>query len=207
MNLRMFSFKTVLFVLFLYFIIKLIFHIYKQKIKKDLVIKYNFLKTKDFQVLKSLLSKHTPAPDPRTKERTSVCITDKEINDLVYKYFKNAENPPSFPIEYRKYSKGSKGMQMHKDMILFNNHNYYEAVLTIENTSDSLFKYENKEISVPPNTLVLVKPNTVIHGVSPITKGYRTILKFVVCDHCNGLENNNFFNESKSCPRVKNKTI
>jgi hypothetical protein len=207
MNLRMFSFKTVLFVLFLYFIIKLIFHIYKQKMKKDLVIKYDFFSKRDFTKLKSLLSKHTPEPDPRTKERTSVCITDKEINDLVYKYFKNAENPPSFPIEYRKYSKGSKGMQMHKDMILFNNHNYYEAVLTIENTSDSLFKYENKEISVPPNTLVLVKPNTVIHGVSPITKGYRTILKFVVCDHCNGLENNNFFNESKSCPRVKNKTI
>lgn len=30
------------------------------------------------------------------------------------------------------------------------------------------FKYDEKEISVPPNTLVLVKPNTVIHGISPI---------------------------------------
>jgi hypothetical protein len=147
------------------------------------------------------LSKHTLQADPRTKERTSVCITEKEINDLVYKYFKNAENPPSFPIEYRKYSKGSKGMQMHKDMNLFDNHNYYEAVLTIENTSNSLFKYDNKEMSVPPNTLVLVKPNTVIHGVTPVTQGYRTILKFVVCAHCNGLENNNFFNESKSCSK------
>ena len=203
----MFSFKAVLFVLILCFIIKLMFHIFKQKMKNDLVIKYNFLKTKDFQVLKSLLSKHTPAPDPRTKERTSVCITEKEINDLVYKYFKSAENPPSFPIEYRKYSKGSKGMQMHKDMNLFDNNNYYEAVLTIENTSDSLFKYDKKEIFVPPNTLVLVKPNTVIHGVYPITKGYRTILKFVVCAHCNGLENNNFFNESKSCSRVNKKAI
>lgn len=163
-------------------------------------IKYNFLSKNDFNQLKILLKKYKLQNDTRTKERKSICIMDKTIQDLIYAYFRYAENPPSYPVEYRKYDTGSKGMHMHKDIDLFDNKDYYEAVLTLENTSDSRFLYNDKSVWLPPNTLVLVKPNTIIHGVSPVTKGYRTILKFIICSNCSGLENKNFFIEANNCP-------
>jgi hypothetical protein len=48
---------------------------------------------------------------------------------------------------------------------------------------------------VPPNTLVLVRPGGIMHRVTELTKGHRTILKFIVCDGCEGLENNKFYME------------
>lgn len=188
----------------IYFIIILIsvlcYYYYLNIYEQSFLIKHNFLSTNDFKQLKVLLKEYKLLNDPRTNERKSICIMDKKITDLIYKYFRYAENPPSYPIEYRKYDTGSQGMHMHKDIDLFDNQNYYEAVLTLENTSDSRFLYNEKSVWLPPNTLVLVKPNTVVHGVSPVTKGHRTILKFIICSKCSGLENKNFFIEANNCP-------
>tara|TARA_Y100000389_G_scaffold142969_1_gene141077 strand:+ start:1191 stop:1772 length:582 start_codon:yes stop_codon:yes gene_type:complete len=188
------------YVTFVLLLFLLSFYYYFNKFRNSFEIKYNFLSKNDFERLKVLLKEYKLLNDPRTNERKSICIMDKTIVDLIYKYFRYAENPPSYPIEYRKYDTGSQGMHMHKDIDLFDNKNYYEAVLTLENTSDSKFLYNDKSIWLPPNTLVLVKPNTVIHGVSPVTKGYRTILKFIICSKCSGLENKNFFIEANNCP-------
>ena len=168
------------YVIFFLLLFLISFYYYFNKFRNSFEIKYNFLSKNDFEQLKVLLKEYKLLNDPRTNERKSICIMDEKIIDLIYKYFRHAENPPSYPIEYRKYDIGSQGMHMHKDIDLFDNKNYYEAVLTLENTSDSKFLYNDKSIWLPPNTLVLVKPNTVIHGVSPVTKGYRTILKFII---------------------------
>jgi hypothetical protein len=181
-------------------LILVIYYSFWNKYINSFSIKYNFLSKNDFNQLKILLKKYKLQNDTRIIERKSVCIMDKTIQDLIYAYFRYAENPPSYPVEYRKYDTGSKGMQMHKDIDLFDNKDYYEAVLTLENTSDSRFLYNDKSVWLPPNTLVLVKPNTIIHGVSPVTKGYRTILKFIICSNCYGLENKNFFIEANNCP-------
>lgn len=181
-------------------LILVIYYSFLNKYINSFSIKYNFLSKNDFNQLNILLKKYKLQKDTRINERKSVCIMDKTIQDLIYAYFRYAENPPSYPVEYRKYDTGSKGMHMHKDIDLFDNKDYYEAVLTLENTSDSRFLYNDKSVWLPPNTLVLVKPNTIIHGVSPVTKGYRTILKFIICSNCSGLENKNFFIEANNCP-------
>lgn len=175
-------------------------HITKTLLEPNFQIKYNFLSNEDFNKLQNLLQQYTLHSDPRVTERSSICIENTIVNDIIYKYFPNVENPPAYPIEYRKYSTGSEGMSMHKDLQIFKNEHYYEAVLTLENNSDSTFIYTNKSIWLPPNTLVLVKPNTLLHGVSRVNKGYRTILKFIVCSKCKGLENGSFFNELNNCP-------
>lgn len=157
----------------------------------------------DFDELKTRLHHIRLHTDPRTNERISTGISYQkkpEIYDLVYKYFPNAENPPSFPMEYRKYPTGSKGMKMHQDLAMYDTTDYYEAVLTIENTSDSEFVYYDHDghlqsTWVAPNSVVLVKPNTVVHGVSPVSTGTRTILKFIVGANCRGKENRAYAKE------------
>lgn len=71
---------------------------------------------------------------------------------------------PSYPIEYRKYFNGSKGLNWNKDTSLFYP-DAFEIVLTLSNNSDSKFLWENdtkiKSINPKANTLVIVKPMTV----------------------------------------------
>jgi hypothetical protein len=164
----------------------------------DIVIKYNFLSSDDFNELVDSLRSFVPVKDLRTSERLSVNIDCPKINDIIFKYFFKSKHTPSFPIEYRCYFEGSKGMGWHSDTKLFDHDNYYEAVLTIDNESDSLFEYGDISMWVPPNTLVLVRPEGIAHRVTELTKGYRTILKFIVCDSCEGLENDNFYEEIKT---------
>lgn len=89
------------------------------------------------------------------------------------------------PIEYRMYPTGSSGMDWHSDQKILEEGNYYEAILTLSNSSDSVFQYKNffglqKTVSCPPGRLVLVRPNGPSHRVTPVTKGSREILKFIV---------------------------
>lgn len=178
-------------VTFLFFILCI------RKPNNDIVIKYNFLSSDDFNELVDSLRSFVPVKDLRTSERLSVNIYCPKINDIIFKYFFERKHTPLYPIEYRRYFKGSKGMDWHRDTKLFEHDNYYEAVLTIDNESDSLFEYGDKSMWVPPNTLVLVRPEGIMHRVTDLTKGYRTILKFIVCEGCEGLENNNFYYEKK----------
>lgn len=90
----------------------------------------------------------------------------------------------TIPVEYRMYPTGSSGMDWHSDQKMIEE-KYYEAILTLSNNSDSVFQYRNllgfqKTVSCPPGRLVLVRPNGPQHRVTPVTKGFREILKFIV---------------------------
>jgi len=86
------------------------------------------------------------------------------------------------PVEYRKYPKGSY-MDWHYDTQILENQLQYECVITLTNTSDSLTLmnqvFFTDKISSEPNSLVIVRAHGVKHMVTEITKGERTILKFV----------------------------
>ncbi len=74
-------------------------------------------------------------------------------------------------------------MKCHKDTLLYEKPQY-EMVYTIENESDSYTNWYsylgwNNIIYTKPNSLIIVKAQENIHCVSPINKGYRTILKLI----------------------------
>jgi hypothetical protein len=91
-------------------------------------------------------------------------------------------------------------MDWHQDKALFKDP-YYECVLTLTNDSDSLFEFmiDDKINSVEPkpNSLVLVKPSTIYHKVTPLQNGERRILKFVFLLNKNNEESQDYDFESK----------
>lgn len=95
---------------------------------------------------------------------------------------------PGVPPEYRVYYTGSHGMDWHRDQrVLPAGVDYYECVLTLFNDSDSVFEYKDRcwggtrrTIRPTANTLIMVRPESVEHRVTPVTVGNREILKFVV---------------------------
>ena len=154
--------------------------------------------------------------DDRINSRKTLCLHPEKykiIYDLIYddERFKNYinlisknkfKNRPSFPIELRLYPTGSKGMEWHKDTSLFKP-DCFEIVLTLENTSDSKFLYSDKSIHTNKNMLTIVKPNSILHKVTPVNKGERLILKFVVeflDDNNNNIKKATYYDEIKKCP-------
>jgi hypothetical protein len=88
------------------------------------------------------------------------------------------------PTEYRVYYEGSNGFDWHRDQIFEEiKDKYYEASLTLTDTSDCRFEYVEdgsiRSLKLKPNTLVLVKPFDAWHRVSPLNHGRRTFLKFL----------------------------
>jgi len=88
-------------------------------------------------------------------------------------------------------------MKCHKDTLLYDEPQY-EMVYTIENESDSYTEWytssgRKKKIYTKPNSLIIVKAQENIHCVSPVNKGYRSILKLIYTqsDKYNG----NYLNE------------
>jgi hypothetical protein len=63
---------------------------------------------------------------------------------------------------------------------------YSEVVLTLRNDSDSVFEYKTlggwltRRIVPTEGTVVFVRPEDVVHRVTPVSHGSREILKFVV---------------------------
>ena len=183
----------------------------------SLIILDNFYDKKDFlEIIDFLKSKSNNIQfknDLRLSSRKTICFKNRSypLYSMIYNnklkgYINNlcGKTPvkPSFPIEYRIYPQGSSGMNWHSDTPLYHGE-YYEAVLTLENQSDSKFnyKYNNQinTIKTKPNTLVLVKPNTIEHQVTPINHGFRTILKFIIMFNHNK-ENDNFLSSYNACP-------
>ena len=81
------------------------------------------------------------------------------------------------------YPKKSKGMPWHSDLQLYKKAQY-EVVLTVHNSSDSRLLWLDQQVNKytiksKPNSVTIVKPNTAVHKVTPLNKGYRTILKFI----------------------------
>lgn len=119
----------------------------------------------------------------------------QKINSIVKKTLFKSD----FPIEYRIYPENSPGMKCHSDLLMYVKPQY-EAVLTLKNDSDSYtewYDYNNKRhvIYTKPNSLILVKAKGNVHCVSSISKGSRSILKYIYTQ--TDKVNNNYRKEMK----------
>ena len=187
------------------------------KYMNELFILNDFLNNDDFNEMTQLLEKLSFKNDFRINSRKTICLnykTNKKIYDLIYNHPKikkianevlkeDYKKEPDYPIEYRLYPTKSFGMDWHKDTSLFNP-DCLEVVFTTENNSDMKFLWNENgkvmSITPKPNTMVIVKPNSVIHSVSPANVGTRKILKFII-QRVNSKPTNNFFREINNCPK------
>jgi hypothetical protein len=191
---------------------------------KSLWIEENFFSKKDFNDILNYCSNCSLKNDDRSQNRYTLCLSPVKHSFIYDKIYKNQnfinfinsikddgvriKEKPSYPIEYRKYFTGSEGMGWHLDTSLFDP-DAFEIVLTLTNTSDSKFKWKEnlfyeKSISPKPNTLAVVRPRSVLHKVSKVNYGERTILKFIIEFIKDGKEDNiqkgSFSEELKKCP-------
>ena len=120
--------------------------------------------------------------------RKSITLTpaasNKELYDRLDTLLPGYHVRRDVPVEYRLYYTGSTGMNWHRDQRLSIDAEYLEGVLTLHNDSDSVFEYMQgslvkKHIVPREGTLVLVKPEDLLHRVTPVRKGSREILKMV----------------------------
>jgi len=179
--------SIILIILVLLLILYLIF-IY---LKKDEVYYIdNFLTNEEYNYIKN----YTRSIKNLKSEKFRLIkpILENKINNIFYseKYINKIKEiinedikKSDFPIEFRVYPTGSEGMKCHKDTLLYEKPQY-EMVYTIENESDSYTNWYsylgwNNIIYTKPNSLIIVKAQENIHCVSPINKGYRTILKLI----------------------------
>jgi hypothetical protein len=75
-------------------------------------------------------------------------------------------------------------MDWHRDERMLTDTGYLEGVLTLHNDSDSVFEYMQgpfvkKRIVPYEGMLVLIKPEDLLHRVTPVRKGSREIIKMV----------------------------
>lgn len=182
----------------------------------ELFIYKNFFTIEQFNNIKKIVRNIKFKDDERVSARKTLCLNPrkyKELYDIIYKseQMKSVIKkinpteyniPPRFPVEYRIYPKGSKGMRWHQDTSLFSP-NALEGVITIQNESPSEFLWmENgtkKGLSPKPNTLALVKPASVLHKVTGTDEGFRTIIKFVI-DFKGSKTTSDHTSELSKCP-------
>ena len=189
----------------------------------SLWIEENFFSEKEFNNILEDLRYVELKKDSRSNNRETLCLSPTKYKNIYEKIYNNnkfnafidsikdknciIKLKPSYPIEYRKYFTGSKGMSWHKDLSMFEP-NCFEIVLTLTNNSNSNFQWiENnkiKSLSPNPNTLVVVRPESIMHRVTPVNTGERTILKFIVEFVKKGMNDNlkksELFNEINKCP-------
>jgi len=172
-------------------ILVLLLLLYLIYLKKDEVYYIdNFLTNEEYNYIKN----YTRSIKNLKSEKFRLIkpILENKINNIFYseKYINKIKEiinedikKSDFPIEFRVYPTGSEGMECHKDTLLYEKPQY-EMVYTIENESDSYTNWYsylgwNNIIYTKPNSLIIVKAQENIHCVSPINKGYRTILKLI----------------------------
>ena len=74
-------------------------------------------------------------------------------------------------------------MRWHSDILLYDKPQY-ECVYTISNNSDSTTDYIDHwgikhKVWTKPNSLMIVRANGYKHGVNPVNKGRREIIKLI----------------------------
>ena len=95
---------------------------------------------------------------------------------------RHALKPSDVPVEYRIYPFGGS-MDWHRDVALYTEPQF-EIVCTIHNSSDSRTEWKDVDtgrrrgIRSEPNSVLIVQADSVVHRVTPITKGERSIVKF-----------------------------
>lgn len=114
--------------------------------------------------------------------------------------------PSDFPVELREYPSGSKGMNCHRDLLLYTNATLdMEFVYTIDNFGTCISTYDNKkgettEVHTEANSLIMVRPNAAMHCVKPATGGHRTILKFIYVGDYRKSSEFGYYTENE-CPK------
>lgn len=121
----------------------------------------------------------------------------------------------------RIYEKIGSGMEWHVDDALYDPEQI-ECVLTIENNSDCLTKWDLRssnsdrhndgtivEVETEANSAIFIRANGVPHFVSSLKTGYRSILKFVFIQEGSTLLDDakkhlDQFTSSSSSPSKKN---
>jgi hypothetical protein len=182
----------------------------------ELFIFEDFFSNNDFNSIKNTVKNIKFKDDKRVSSRKTLCLNSEGYPELYNMIYNNPKMKsiiqkinskpfnkiPRFPIEYRIYPEGSKGMNWHIDTSLFSP-DAIEGVITIDNQSPSKFKWKEglltKNISPKSNTVAFVKPGTVLHSVSGTEDGYRTIIKFVI-DFKDSKPRHAFHKELKNCP-------
>ena len=106
-------------------------------------------------------------------------LSEEEKRDATKRY---ALKPSDVPVEYRIYPFGGS-MDWHRDVALYTEPQF-EIVCTIHNSSDSRTEWKDMDtgrrrgIRSEPNSVLIVQADSVVHRVTPITKGERSIVKF-----------------------------
>lgn len=109
----------------------------------------------------------------------ALVLSDEEKRDAKKRH---ALKPSDVPVEYRIYPFGGS-MDWHRDVALYTEPQF-EIVCTIHNSSDSRTEWKDVDtgrrrgIRSEPNSVLIVQADSVVHRVTPITKGERSIVKF-----------------------------
>ncbi len=114
----------------------------------------------------------------------SIFYGDKFLNYLYKKLGFRVKPSTNLPIEFRIYEKDGK-MDWHRDYVdkVVRNCPQIEIVFTLENTSDSKTVWiddetnKKNEIITQNNSIIITQGNGALHMVTPVTIGYRTIIK------------------------------
>jgi hypothetical protein len=160
--------------------------------KNDIYYIEDFFTPNEFKIITNHLKNISRKDLKSEKFRLVSTLNNKMISNILYsqqninkinKIVGTELFKSDFPIEYRIYPTKSPGMHCHTDTLLYDLPQY-EAVLTINNTSDSYttwysYNKEERRIYTKPNSLLLVKAKGNRHCVSPINKGERSIIKYI----------------------------
>ena len=175
------------------FIIILILIYYLYFLENYICIKNNLLKEDEINKINNILKDIKDYNDEDYKKYILLDFNKyKNIYDIIYKnkFLKNKIKKefnidlkyPNYPIEYRIYKKNTELLPWHQDKKIMNN--YLECIYIIKNNSDSYFQYikniKFNKYYQNMNDLIIVKPNDIIHNITPINKGEKIILKFII---------------------------
>ncbi len=189
---------SLLIILLILFIILIIIVYYLYFLENYIYIKSNLLEEVDIRELNKELKNIQEDNNEEFKHEDykKYLLLDstkhKKIYDIIYKneFLKNKIKKdfnielqyPKYPIEYRIYKDDIELIPWHQDKKLMNN--YLECIYIIKNNSDSYFQYiKNFKINKyyqKENDLIIVKPNDLIHNITKINEGEKTILKFII---------------------------
>lgn len=189
----------ILLFILLFAIVGFTYYKYLQVKPKKYIYEENFLTQSDFSTLLLELENYNVLLD-KSKETSNNLVrynlvldkndtstdTTNPITAMLKKYEQSIRKltnnhslylAKNFPIEYRKYEKGSF-MKKHRDTLIYKIPQY-ECVLTLSNTTDSVTMMENTPIKAAVNSLIIVKAGGLEHEVTKVSVGERKFIKFI----------------------------
>jgi len=191
----------ILLFILLFAIVGFTYYKYLKVKPKKYIYEENFLTQYDFQALLKELENYNELLD-KSKETSNNLVrynlvldkngnsTDMDTTNPITAMLKKYEQSirkltnnhslylaKNFPIEYRKYEKGSF-MKKHRDTLIYKIPQY-ECVLTLSNTTDSVTMMEDTPVKAAVNSLIIVKAGGLEHEVTKVNIGERKFIKFI----------------------------